>query len=512
MNILPFTSWICNAAAALTAAYGAVARQARRAACSRQTVYVHAAKVQWALTAAQQGCPHCDALGRENRALRRRLQQQQQQLAHAILLGPDRQARLAVLLSALGVSIRQILQVLLFLLPTARCPGRSTIGHWLTAAQRRAGGVLAVLDRHTQPLARTLAPDEIFFHGQPTLVAVEPTSLAVLLCTRTPDRQGATWAKALQPFTNLEAVVSDAGTGLAAGLDRIDRQRRCQERPTLERTLDVFHTEKEARTILARIWRAVERAWDKAEAADRRVPANRRGQALTAQAAWRCVARVWAVYESQEAAWKRAKAALGVWCADGTLNDRARAQTEIAAACRVLRAAAWRKVRSLLSDRRALTFLDRLQRQLAEAVPQAGLRSALVELCGLEQAARPTDPAWLVVEAVQRVVCARWSATWVASYQRVRAVLSGVVRASSVVECVNSVLRMHQGRHRRMTQGMLDLKRLYWNSRVIGSGRRRGRCPYQHLGVPLPTYDFWELLCRDPEQLAQELSTQQVAA
>ena len=63
-----------------------------------------------------------------------------------------------------------------------------------------------------------------------------------------------------------------------------------------------------------------------------------------------------------------------------------------------------------------------------------------------------------------------------------------------------------------MTQGMLDLKRLYWNSRVIGSGRRRGRCPYQHLGVPLPTYDFWELLHRDPEKLAQELSTQQVAA
>jgi hypothetical protein len=29
------------------------------------------------------------------------------------------------------------------------------------------------------------------------------------------------------------------------------------------------------------------------------------------------------------------------------------------------------------------------------------------------------------------------------------------------VECLNSVLRMQQARHRRMTQPMLDLKRLY---------------------------------------------------
>jgi len=36
-------------------------------------------------------------------------------------------------------------------------------------------------------------------------------------------------------------------------------------------------------------------------------------------------------------------------------------------------------------------------------------------------------------------------------------VLSWVVRVSSVVECVNSVVRMHQTRHRHVSQGMLDL-------------------------------------------------------
>ncbi|RUL81005.1 hypothetical protein TsocGM_25590 [Tautonia sociabilis] len=68
---------------------------------------------------------------------------------------------------------------------------------------------------------------------------------------------------------------------------------------------------------------------------------------------------------------------------------------------------------------------------------------------------------------------------------------------------------MQQARHKRMTQPMLDLKRLYWNCHRFGSGPRRGRCPYQVLGLVLPTADFWELLQADPAALTQQLSTQQ---
>jgi hypothetical protein len=68
------------------------------------------------------------------------------------------------------------------------------------------------------------------------------------------------------------------------------------------------------------------------------------------------------------------------------------------------------------------------------------------------------------------------------------------VRASSAVECMNSVLRMHQSRHKTVTQGLLDLKRLYWNCRGFREGKRRGHCPYEHLGLELPSYRFWDLL------------------
>jgi hypothetical protein len=41
---------------------------------------------------------------------------------------------------------------------------------------------------------------------------------------------------------------------------------------------------------------------------------------------------------------------------------------------------------------------------------------------------------------------------------------------------------------------MLDLKRLYWNTRAFRGGKRKGRCPYEHLGLALPRYNFWGLL------------------
>ena len=60
-----------------------------------------------------------------------------------------------------------------------------------------------------------------------------------------------------------------------------------------------------------------------------------------------------------------------------------------------------------------------------------------------------TQPAFLTQDSLQAGV---FRNTW---------------RSSSLVEGLNSVLRMHQTRHRRLTQGLLDLKRLYWNCRTF---------------------------------------------
>ena len=45
--------------------------------------------------------------------------------------------------------------------------------------------------------------------------------------------------------------------------------------------------------------------------------------------------------------------------------------------------------------------------------------------------------------------------------------------------------------------GILDLKRLYWNCCVFRGGKRKGLCPYEHLGLKLLSYDYWNLLQPD---------------
>jgi hypothetical protein len=59
---------------------------------------------------------------------------------------------------------------------------------------------------------------------------------------------------------------------------------------------------------------------------------------------------------------------------------------------------------------------------------------------------------------------------------------------------------------RKVTQPMLDLKRLYWNCHRFRNGPRQEACPYEVLGLDLPTYDFWTLLQTDPRELTQRLS------
>ena len=78
-----------------------------------------------------------------------------------------------------------------------------------------------------------------------------------------------------------------------------------------------------------------------------------------------------------------------------------------------------------------------------------------------------------VAHLVQQVVCQKVDANWRESYAAVSRVLRRTVRASSAVECMNSVLRMHQSRHRTVTQGLLDLKRLPRNSPTAGAS---GQC------------------------------------
>jgi hypothetical protein len=338
--------------------------------------------------------------------------------------------------------------------------------------------------------------------------------MTAVFCRNTADRKAGTWEEHLAPFERLEFAVSDAAKGITSAVTRVAEARRYDpEAPALEHGLDVFHTAMEAHRVLARHWRRAEAAWEQAEAADSKVAdakrrgIDARGVAQAARAAWVRAITSLERTERLESAWGRCHAAVELFHPDGRLNDHVHAERAIAGALKDLTGPDWSKVRNLLIDPRSLAFLGRMHRQLEAAEPCPQWREAMAWRWWLRHR-RPPRPASPLVDLVNGVARQRsLTEEEQASYDRVAAVLEGTVRASSAVECMNSVLRMQQSRHRRMTQPMLDLKRLYWNCHRFRSGPRKADCPYRALGLKLPTFDFWELLQADPAQLAQQLST-----
>ena len=287
---IPLVTWIANAAACLTGIYGDVTRQVGLADCSRQTIYDHARKVQAAVEDAHAGGPTRATLIAENQQLRQENARLWDWLAQTIEFPPDKQREFSVTAAAMGLSLNQVLALLALVLGTQACPSRSTLHRWIKAAGLMAGRVLKSLDTKCQALVLVGCLDEIFFHGRPVLVGVEPASMAWFLGQKTDDRSGATWAKALRDWGALSYVTADAGTGLRAGIAAVQQERQKDGKPSLENGLDVFHTTYEARRVLRSSWDRVEHRWEQAEVADRRVEqSQRRGQdARGAAVAARC--------------------------------------------------------------------------------------------------------------------------------------------------------------------------------------------------------------------------------
>src|SRR3954451_9470192 len=351
-----------------------------------------------------------------------------------------------------------------------------------------------------------------FFGPNPALMVVEPESLCWITGRMAGTRDGATWAGEFARLPALRAVVRDDGTGLGRGARLDNARRRDAGLAEFDQTLDIFHTLREGGRALRQTWGAATRALGRAEVAQKAVDRlgrqgrSRQGHGTEAHRLWRQAEHLWDQATAAEAAWNQVRSAFDLFTVEGRLNDRARAEAVVTAAWRDLSGVAWAKTRRLLMRRESFTFLDQVGERLAGLGLAPEVLSALLDLEGLgRQPGRLSAVTWAWALA-RAVLLAKSCPDWPEQARRVRAVLRGVWRASSLVECVNSVARMQQARHRKMTQGLLDLKRLYWNLRRFRTGRRKDQTPYGLLGLKLPELSFWEFLKLTPEELREKLS------
>jgi hypothetical protein len=343
-------------------------------------------------------------------------------------------------------------------------------------------------------------------------MVVEPESLCWLTGRLVKARDGATWAEEFARFPALRAVVRDDGSGLGKGVKLERARRHAAGLPDLDDSLDVFHTLREGGRALRVTWGVATRALERAEAAQKdldhrgRQGQSRQGHGTATNRLWQGAERLWDRAAAAETAWKQARSAFEFFTPEGRLNDRTEAEAIVAAAWPHLGGAAWAKTRRWLLRRESFTFLDQVQGRLAELGLDPDVLSALLDLEGLRRQPWRLSGATRAMALVGTVYLTKALSDWPAEAGRVRAVLRGVWRASSLVECVNSVARMQQARHRKMTRGLLDLKRLYWNLRRFRIGRRKDQTPYGLVGLKMPEMSFWEFLKMTPEELREKLS------
>ncbi|MGF1579945.1 MAG: hypothetical protein ACFCD0_11340 [Gemmataceae bacterium] len=233
--------------------------------------------------------------------------------------------------------------------------------------------------------------------------------------------------------------------------------------------------------------------------------------------AWRKAEEAFDRWEKADKAWQQAKRALPMITAEGQLNTRLGAQDLVQQACEQLPEKEFGKAKRLLTRDQTLTHLNVVQEKLDGIEAEKELVSAAVDFeCACRsQAVMQRESksggglrgVWLLAMAVldqagslgQEVLAS------------VREILDRSVRASSCVEGLNSVVRMHQSRHRNMSQELLDLKRLYWNLKVFRTGKRKNQRPYELLGLDWPEgWTWWDVVTKTPQELKDKLSTSQL--
>lgn len=403
----------------------------------------------------------------------------------------SRLKRAVVLLSLVGVSQRDTTLALAELLDTQRSAGY--VAQVLREAEALATACNAEL---TPALSGLLAADEVFLHDQPILGLVHPASLFVAGLRLETQRDGPTWGCQFLDAPAGAGVISDAGSGLAAGAalaqvpchvgdwmhpllqaGRVEAQLERQAYAAL--AAQYTREDKLRRTHTAKRWA---HHWEKylsaCAAAD---------QAVACYDQWHT-----------QRCHLRATAAQFDW-ATGEVRTPAQVQAELQTLHTAFAQCAGGSqaealVRALAHQAAALTTaLPHLQTALAPLTAAWG-EEATRHVCRLWQALQDwAFPGWLPAQRHQLEQAITDSLAWASAHlghrlstlqNLVATLLAQWPRTSSAIECLNSLLRPFLNGRKHVSQGFLELFRFFHNTHVFQRGPRAGHSPLELAGGP----------------------------
>lgn len=470
--------------------WGRVVELAESYDVSRKTIYEIAGKGNQVLVAGLEPGPHGP-----------------QQAEKLIKVDRNRLVRGSVVLTAVGVSQRDVTICLEELLDTARSPS------WVNGELAQVEEAAAAVNEAWHPqIEETLAGDEIYANGQPNLLVVGNDSLYIYALSRQPDCDGETWGCTLLDGPDCSQFASDAGTGLAAGVKAAGVEVHQLDWDHLLRPLwgQVARLERAAYAALAQV---EERAalFERTKTEKRLQQHLNKWEQLN-QTAAKKVAQFDAFY--QIARQVDDCFALIDW-QTGHLLDVTAALNHLQASAEQLQSWSGR-------------IYKKLSTNLKNWAPalfsyQPGLSQALQPLQILygDKAISALSRMWQLETDLKRRPLSRleqqlrhilWSDSldqalallgdqqlW-SAWDQLCQVLGRSWRGSMLAECVNSLLRPILDGRQHTDQGCLDLFRFLHNVRSFKRGKRAGFSPAQLVGLDLPD-DPLLLLGLDPKVL-----------
>jgi len=394
--------------------------------------------------------------------------------------------------------------------------GRASSG-WVHEQLSRAGeAALSLMQRaEIERAAGAMALDEIFRHQQPILTAIDPLTMMALMPEAAENRKGETWQNLLDRYPNLKFVVSDQESGLLK-----DVRDAAQE---ITHQYDLFHFKRElrrlARTQEARCYEVMEQVeqtrklsssprlgvgarvraeveyQEKAAALDRRLEAFDWVEVIIAY-----LEEQFDIYDD-----RRRK-----------VRTRDTAEVAINEVLELLREVEGINVKPLMTTIEGgrvglLTFLSVLEERLEkiEIKWRAGAGSRREVYDAVAQCWYRASRAHFSASAKLRYLNAmigleileRGIENLAEVRRQIYEALDQVIRASSAVECLNSMLRPYISVKKHLSQGFLALIALYWNMRPLK--QRGGQTPFQLAGVDLGEDDWVALIEHEMREQAR---------
>jgi hypothetical protein len=334
---------------------------------------------------------------------------------------------------------------------------------------------------------RVGAHDEIFQAGQPVLVGVDTASTFCYLLSPEQHRDADTWGVRLLELAECgfapDATVADFGTGLRAGQGLALPEVPCRG--------DVFHLLHDLEPVVTYL---ENRAYDALEACAQleREQARRRRQGRGTQGVAQRLRRARPVCERAIALADEVRL-LGEWLSHDVLTVAGSSHADRLVLYDFIVGELQARVAScphrlgplarLLKNRRddLLTFARGLDEELSRiagawGVAADGLRRLLNARCR-----DAGDPRRWAEESAVRPRLRGW---YQPACRAIDALIAGTIRASSLVENLNSRLRTYFSLRRHLGPGYLDLLRFYLNHRVLERSERperQGKTPAELL-------------------------------